>query len=155
MCIAADVLEYTSHSYDGYMFDGDGNRRDFPEGRYRVDAAIGAGAIIFRVLGGPASETPTKGAIHSVGRIINLYKDGPVFRWRIPSPSRYAAPVDRAGAPTRTFGRSRTPCTGPSRRLRVSEEVIAAVKLEMITMLTNIHTSPTTRPPKVIGALSP
>lgn len=35
--LAADVLEYTSHAYDGHMFDRDGNRRDFPEGRYRVD----------------------------------------------------------------------------------------------------------------------
>ncbi len=36
--LASDVLEFTSHSYDGYMFDAQGNRRDFPEGRYRVDA---------------------------------------------------------------------------------------------------------------------
>jgi uncharacterized sulfatase len=36
--LAADVLEITSHSYDGHMFDGDGNRREFPPGRYRVDA---------------------------------------------------------------------------------------------------------------------
>jgi len=35
---ASDVLEFTSHSYDGHMFDADGNRREFPEGRYRVDA---------------------------------------------------------------------------------------------------------------------
>lgn len=35
--LAADALEHTSHSYDGYMFDADGNRRDFPEGGYRVD----------------------------------------------------------------------------------------------------------------------
>ena len=35
--LASDVLEATSHSYDGYMFDADGNRREFPEGRYRVD----------------------------------------------------------------------------------------------------------------------
>lgn len=32
---AADVLEFTSHGYDGYIFDGDGNKLDF-EG-YRVD----------------------------------------------------------------------------------------------------------------------
>lgn len=32
---AADVLEFTSHGYDGYIFDGDGNRIDF-EG-YRAD----------------------------------------------------------------------------------------------------------------------
>ncbi|HCE45254.1 MAG TPA: arylsulfatase [Lentisphaeria bacterium] len=36
--IASDVLEFTSHSYDGYMFDADGNKRVFPEGRYRADA---------------------------------------------------------------------------------------------------------------------
>ncbi len=36
--LAADVLEFTSHGYDGHMFDGDGNKRVFPEGRYRADA---------------------------------------------------------------------------------------------------------------------
>lgn len=36
--LAADVLEFTSHSYDGYMFDADGNKRFFPEGRFRADA---------------------------------------------------------------------------------------------------------------------
>lgn len=36
--LASDVLEFTSHGYDGHMFDGDGNRREFPEGRFRVDA---------------------------------------------------------------------------------------------------------------------
>ena len=35
--LAADVLEYTSHAYDGYLFDTAGNRRDFPAGRYRAD----------------------------------------------------------------------------------------------------------------------
>ncbi len=35
--VASDILEFTSHSYDGHMWDGDGNRREFPEGRYRVD----------------------------------------------------------------------------------------------------------------------
>jgi arylsulfatase A-like enzyme len=35
--LASDTLEFTSHSYDGYMFDGNMNRRDFPEGRYRAD----------------------------------------------------------------------------------------------------------------------
>jgi uncharacterized sulfatase len=35
--LAADVLEFTSHSYDGYMYDGDMNKVVFPEGRYRVD----------------------------------------------------------------------------------------------------------------------
>ncbi len=36
--LVADALEFTSHSYDGYMFDADGNKREFPEGRYRADA---------------------------------------------------------------------------------------------------------------------
>ena len=36
--LASDVLEFTSHGYDGHMFDGDGARREFPPGRYRVDA---------------------------------------------------------------------------------------------------------------------
>jgi uncharacterized sulfatase len=36
--LASDVLEFTSHSYDGHMFDGDMKQVDFPKGRYRVDA---------------------------------------------------------------------------------------------------------------------
>ncbi len=36
--LASDILEFTSHSYDGHMFDAAGRRREFPEGRYRVDA---------------------------------------------------------------------------------------------------------------------
>lgn len=36
--LASDVLEFTSHGYDGHMFDADGRRREFPPGRYRVDA---------------------------------------------------------------------------------------------------------------------
>jgi uncharacterized sulfatase len=36
--IASDVLEFTSHSYDGHMFDADGNKRSFPAGRFRADA---------------------------------------------------------------------------------------------------------------------
>jgi arylsulfatase A-like enzyme len=36
--LASDVLEFTSHGYDGHMFDGNGNKRAFPKGRYRVDA---------------------------------------------------------------------------------------------------------------------
>ena len=36
--LASDVLEFTSHSYDGHMFDADGNRVEFPPERYRVDA---------------------------------------------------------------------------------------------------------------------
>ena len=35
--LASDVLEFTSHSYDGHMFDADMNRKDFPADRYRVD----------------------------------------------------------------------------------------------------------------------
>ncbi len=35
--LASDVLEFTSHSYDGYMFDAQMRRRDFPSGRYRAD----------------------------------------------------------------------------------------------------------------------
>jgi uncharacterized sulfatase len=35
--LASDVLEFTSHSYDGHMFDGEGRRREFPPGRYRAD----------------------------------------------------------------------------------------------------------------------
>jgi arylsulfatase A-like enzyme len=35
--LASDTLEYTSHSYDGHMFDEEGKKREFPPGRYRVD----------------------------------------------------------------------------------------------------------------------
>ncbi len=34
--VASDALEHTSHAYDGHMFDAEGNRRRFPEGRYRA-----------------------------------------------------------------------------------------------------------------------
>jgi arylsulfatase A-like enzyme len=34
--MAADVLEFTSHGYDGYVFDGDMNKREFTG--YRADA---------------------------------------------------------------------------------------------------------------------
>jgi arylsulfatase A-like enzyme len=36
--LASDVLEFTSHSHEGYMFDAAMQRRDFPRGRYRADA---------------------------------------------------------------------------------------------------------------------
>ncbi len=36
--LASDVLEFTSHGYDGHMFDQQGQKREFPKGRYRVDA---------------------------------------------------------------------------------------------------------------------
>jgi uncharacterized sulfatase len=35
--LASDVLEFTSHAYDGHMFDGEGRRVEFPPGRYRAD----------------------------------------------------------------------------------------------------------------------
>ncbi len=35
--LASDVLEFTSHSYDGHMFDAEMKRVDFPRDRYRVD----------------------------------------------------------------------------------------------------------------------
>lgn len=33
--VAADVLEFTSHGYGGYLFDGDGRKREFAG--YRAD----------------------------------------------------------------------------------------------------------------------
>jgi uncharacterized sulfatase len=36
--LASDVLEFTSHSYDGHMFGAEGDKVSFPPGRYRVDA---------------------------------------------------------------------------------------------------------------------
>jgi len=36
--LASDALEFTSHGHDGHMFDGEGNKREFPEGRFRADA---------------------------------------------------------------------------------------------------------------------
>ncbi len=36
--VAADVLEFTSHAYDGHLFDARGRKRSFPKGRYRADA---------------------------------------------------------------------------------------------------------------------
>ena len=35
--LASDILEFTSHSYDGHMFNGEMERVEFPEDRYRVD----------------------------------------------------------------------------------------------------------------------
>ena len=35
--LASDVLEFTSHSYDGHMFNADMERVEFPPDRYRVD----------------------------------------------------------------------------------------------------------------------
>jgi uncharacterized sulfatase len=36
--LASDTLEFTSHSYDGHMFDAAGQARHFPPGRFRADA---------------------------------------------------------------------------------------------------------------------
>jgi arylsulfatase A-like enzyme len=36
--LASDLLEFTSHSYDGHMFNAEMEPVLFPEGRYRVDA---------------------------------------------------------------------------------------------------------------------
>ncbi len=36
--LASDVLEFTSHGYDGHLFNADMQRVDFPPGRYRADA---------------------------------------------------------------------------------------------------------------------
>jgi uncharacterized sulfatase len=35
--LASDVLEFTSHAYDGHMFDSCMDRIEFPRGKYRVD----------------------------------------------------------------------------------------------------------------------
>ncbi len=53
--LASDVLEFTSHGYGGYMFDGSGARRDFPEGRFRADC-LGDWAIEY--LEGRSDERP-------------------------------------------------------------------------------------------------
>lgn len=39
--LASDTLEFTSHSYDGHMFDGKMQKRKFPSGKYRADAQTG------------------------------------------------------------------------------------------------------------------
>jgi arylsulfatase A-like enzyme len=44
--LASDVLEFTSHAYDGHVFDGEGRQRDFPAGRYRADV-LGDWALEF------------------------------------------------------------------------------------------------------------
>jgi len=53
--LASDTLEFTSHSYDGHMSDVDGNQRDFPEGRYRVDAQTD---WVLEYLNGRTSDKP-------------------------------------------------------------------------------------------------
>jgi len=46
--VAADVLEFTSHSYDGHMFNADGSKYEFEEGRYRADCVCDAGLDFIR-----------------------------------------------------------------------------------------------------------
>lgn len=53
--LASDSLEFTSHSYDGHMFDADGNKRCFPEGRFRADAQTD---WVLEYLGGRTLEKP-------------------------------------------------------------------------------------------------
>lgn len=36
--LASDTLEFTSHGYGGYMYDGNGHKREWDESTYRVDA---------------------------------------------------------------------------------------------------------------------
>ncbi len=36
--LASDVLEFTSHGYGGHMFDDKGQKREYDQSRYRVDA---------------------------------------------------------------------------------------------------------------------
>jgi len=50
--VAADVLEFTSHSYDGHMFRDDGSRWEFPGGRYRADCVCDAGLEFIRTRSG-------------------------------------------------------------------------------------------------------
>jgi uncharacterized sulfatase len=46
--LASDVLEFTSHAYDGHMYGGDMQRVDFPPGRYRADAVTDFGLDYLR-----------------------------------------------------------------------------------------------------------
>ncbi len=57
--------------------------------------------------------------------------------------------------PTRTWGRSYRPRTFPTNFSAVKDEDIDAVKLEIKTTEAIIQTIATTRPPSVLGALSP
>ena len=50
--LASDVLEFTSHSYDGHMFDADGQRVEFPAGRYRADCVTDSAIEFLRVRSG-------------------------------------------------------------------------------------------------------
>jgi anti-anti-sigma factor len=55
------------------------------------DKLYGSGALLFRVLGDQPEGPPRKGAIHSVGHITSLKKEGPVFRWTIPASAEEAS----------------------------------------------------------------
>jgi uncharacterized sulfatase len=50
--VASDVLEFTSHSYDGHMFNADMERVEFPEGRYRADAVTDFAIDFLQARGG-------------------------------------------------------------------------------------------------------
>lgn len=50
--IASDVLEFTSHAYDGHMFRADGSLYQFPAGRYRADCVCDAGLEFIRTRSG-------------------------------------------------------------------------------------------------------
>jgi len=53
--VASDVLEFTSHSYDGHMFDAAGNKVEFPPDRYRADCVTDSAVEFLRARrgGGP------------------------------------------------------------------------------------------------------
>jgi hypothetical protein len=65
------------------------------------------------------------------------------------------SPVVSVMAPTRTLGRSWGPLTGTSRCATVRVDVIVAVRTDTMIIANSIQINATTRPPKVIGALSP
>jgi hypothetical protein len=60
-----------------------------------------------------------------------------------------------AVVPTVTLGRSSGPLITDSSCVTVSEDVMAAVKLEIMMIATNIQMSPKIRPASMTGALSP
>ena len=57
--------------------------------------------------------------------------------------------------PTVTLSRSSGPAIAPANRPAVSEEAIMPVKVEMMMIAVNIHTSAISLPGTVRGALSP
>jgi uncharacterized sulfatase len=46
--LASDVLEFTSHAYDGHMYDEEGRKVEFPADRYRVDCVTDFALDILR-----------------------------------------------------------------------------------------------------------